>query len=412
MRTRYRLDSFEPGVQKTVTNILYFCRLLGRFVCNKRCRTQLRAASASTVKCYNSKTMEDDPFIDVCRLILLLIQIYPDACGERETRHGCLPLHLVAFASSTLPSNGGRTTPSSNNEGAGRSLPSPQNSAFSTSSWASALPSPTNHTEARELSTKLSKPMALSRNQRSMSEATADTARTTMTVAIAEEKFTGIQSEYQNEYYEASANAAAQSAPQQPQSISTGNNIFVSAKREEWAVKVINALLDAFPRAIKMSSEGGRLPLHWAAAGRSTPRVISTLITAYPGAAKHRTKDGSLPLHICAHWGISHSEVAVFMLRSYPDATYGKNRWERSPLEEALCMAGENGRPHQAALVRALRKHHSYWTRPEGVLFEQAYARPREAKHQIVDVDETVDSMEDSYDGGDSFDEDQLFRDE
>jgi len=153
-----------------------------------------------------------------------------------------------------------------------------------------------------------------------------------------------------------------------------------------------------------MDSEGGRLPLHTAAAGRATPQVVTTLVTAYPAAARHRNKDGYLPLHLCAHWGVSHPNVAVILLKSYPDATYGRNRWERTPLEEALCMAGENGRPHQAALVRTLRKHPSYWTRPEGVLFQGT--SPRAGGQRIVDVDETLPSMDDS-----SYNDDDLLWD-
>lgn len=306
----------------------------------------------------------------------------PDACRERETRHGCLPLHLAAFASCTRSNKGSIDC---NDE-----LLSPTNSTFSMSSMSSALPSPGSQESGR--SNTLARPTALSHNQRSMSEATAETYKTTMTAAIAEERFNGERAN------QAPRGPLAQNQPSQ--SVSMGNNIFVSEKREEWIVKVLNALLDAYPRAIKSGSEGGRMPLHFAAAGRATPRVISTLITAYPDAAKHRTKDGSLPIHLCAHWGISHSNVVVVMLKSYPDSTYGRNRWERTPLEEALCMAGENGRPHQAALVRALRKHHSFWTRPEGVLFQRSSPR-RPKQHNIVDIDETLDSMEDSLNGDD-----------
>lgn len=190
----------------------------------------------------------------------------------------------------------------------------------------------------------------------------------------------------------------------QTQSVSVGSSIFVSDKREEWAVKVLNALLDAYPRAIRMDSEGGRLPLHTAAAGRATPRVVSTLVTANPSSARHRNKDGYLPLHLVAHWGQSDPRVAVTLLKAYPDATFGRNRWERTPLEEALCMAGENGRPHQAALVRALRKHPSFWTRPVGVLFQGN--SPRDSGRNIVDMDETVPSKDDS-----TLDDDDIFFD-
>jgi hypothetical protein len=222
-----------------------------------------------------------------------------------------------------------------------------------------------------------------------------------MSAALAEEFFTGTQTEYQNENgakaHHRSSSIASEAVERaihtQPNSLSVsmGSNILISEKREEWAVRVLNALLDAFPRGIRMDSEGGRLPLHTACAGRATPRVISTLITAYPAAARHRNKDGFLPLHLTAHWGISHPNVAISLLKSYPDATFGRNRWERTPLEEALCMAGENGRPHQAALVRSLRKHPSYWTRPSD-LFQTT--SPREC-YQIVDIDETIPSNED-----------------
>jgi hypothetical protein len=165
-------------------------------------------------------------------------------------------------------------------------------------------------------------------------------------------------------------------------------------RREEFAVAVINALLDAYPKAIRVDSEGGRLVLHTACAGRATPRVISTLLTAYPAACRHRNKDGFLPLHLAAHWGVSHASVAVLLLKSYPDATLGRNRWERTPLEEALCMAGENGRPHQAALVRALRRHPSYWTRPvsEFDLIEQIRSGPIDMDQSLPSNDSTDDN--------------------
>ena len=176
-------------------------------------------------------------------------------------------------------------------------------------------------------------------------------------------------------------------------------NTGFSAKREEMLVQVINALLDAYPKAARVDSEGGRLPLHTACAGRATPRVIATLITAYPAAARQRNKDGFLPLHLAAHWGVSDIDVAVQLLKTYPDATVGRNRWERTPLEEALCMAGENGRPHQAALVRALRKHPSWWTRPHNEIMAGTRRPPNSLpahRSTAVDVDESLPSNDES----------------
>lgn len=397
--------------------------------------------------------VEVDPFIEVCRFILLLVEIYPDACGMRETRHGCLPLHLAAFASCIRTSNTNHNSASQNNDAAAAAAAlSPANSTFSTYSLSSALPSPASATATTttqnfddkaftdRTSATISKPAAVTNYHRCASESTVDTMRTTMSAAIAEENCAGIQSVYHNEYNQqqqlsgrqrshlsiqtessiASQISAAGSPLQQQQqqqkrvqSVSIGSHVFISEKREDYALKVLNSLLDAYPRGIRMESEGKRLALHTAAAGRATPRVITTLVTAYPAATRHRNTDGFLPLHLCAHWGISHPNVVITMLKQYPDATFGRNRWERTPLEEALCMAGENGRPHQPALVRALRKHPTYWERPEGVLFHQARQNPpssHDAKHNIVDIDETLASMEDTMHDDDDSDDD-LFLD-
>ena len=159
--------------------------------------------------------------------------------------------------------------------------------------------------------------------------------------------------------------------------------------------RVVNALLDAYPRAIRLDSEGGRLPLHTACAGRATPRVISLLLRSYPAAARHRNKDGFLPLHLAAHWGVSHPNVVITLLKAYPDATVGRNRWERTPLEEALVMAGENGRPHQAPLVRALRKHPNYWTTIPQHLFDMGNLDRPSQEANLVDIDVTLASGDD-----------------
>lgn len=278
---------------------------------------------------------EEDPFVQICRFILLLVKLYPEAAGERESRHGCLPLHLAAFASC-----------------ASRQYPSMPSAA------------------------EVRKPPALTRRN-----ASDGTSSTNMSAVHAEETESGAQCvDYRLTSQSTSVSVAARS-----------ENLQINARREEMAVCCINALLDAYPKAIRVDSEGGRLPLHTACAGRATPRVVATLVTAYPAAARHRNKDGFLPLHLAAHWGVSHPNVAITLLRTYPDATVGRNRWERTPLEEALCMAGENGRPHQSALVRALRKHPSFWTLPES-----AFALPRGgAPSMAVDVDESLPSNDD-----------------
>lgn len=294
---------------------------------------------------------KEDPFVLTCQFILKLIELYPDAARHRETRHGCLPLHLAAFASCAP------REPSSHQE----QIDSDHN--FSPGS-------------------PINKPNAISR--RIASDATAQTTETNLTNINAEEQYTGRRQQDQGSSSPPGKNPNVKVAMRR-------SHVAISQRREEWAVKVINALLDAYPKAIRVDSEGGRLPLHTACAGRSTPRVLSTLLTAYPSAARHRNKDGFLPLHLAAHWGVAHPNVAIILLKTYPDATVGRNRWERTPLEEALCMAGENGRPHQEALVRALRKHPTYWARPSADLFRQPGATST-----LIDVDESLPSNESS----------------
>jgi len=312
-------------------------------------RSSVSAVPAGTGSTY---TAEVDPFIEVCKFILLLIEIYPDAAGVRESRHGCLPLHLASFASCTLNSAKSSSDASSVQS---------DSLAFSLSTLTNALPSAL---------TGISRPSAITNSNRSQSE------NTTMTSGLMSTDFSHRNSPNQNN-----------------SNVSMGSNILISEQREEMAVKVLNALLDAYPRGIRMDSEGGRLPLHTACAGRATPRVIATLITANSSAARHRNKDGFLPLHLAAHWGISHPNVATSLLKAYPDATFGRNRWERTPLEEALCMAGENGRPHQASLVRSLRKHPSYWTRPA-----EAIKAERKKGRQPIDIDDVDDETTEADD--------------
>eukprot|EP00986_Skeletonema_menzelii_P015614 scaffold12237_cov208-Skeletonema_menzelii.AAC.1 len=132
-------------------------------------------------------------------------------------------------------------------------------------------------------------------------------------------------------------------------------------RRDEFSIRVIDALLDAWPRGPKTASEGGRLPLHMACFGKATQHVLETILRAYPDGARQRNADGFLPIHIAAHWGVSHPDVAPLLLRAYPDGAVGRNRWERTPIEEALGMAGENGREHQMSLVWSLRRHPTYW---------------------------------------------------
>jgi len=357
---------------------------------------KLRSASASAA----SPSSVEDPFVQVCRFILRLVKLHPEAAGQRESRHGCLPLHLAAFASCAPrpaePPHHHKRTHSTPSTTTNSNHSSNHNRTTNTNNFTLARPSIISKRTASDATTATTD--------------TVHTAHTNMSAVHAEELYAGNAMAAANESpLHGSSNSSSSnttklgSSPLFASNSSSSNNpvgnisvsmrasaVVISSKREEMAVHVLNALLDAYPKAIRVDSEGGRLPLHTACAGRATPRVISTLVTAYPSAARHRNKDGFLPLHLVAHWGVSHPDVAITLLKTYPDATVGRNRWERTPLEEALCMAGENGRPHQALLVRALRKHPSYWSRPPSELF-RLRARTKYGS-TIVDVDESLPS--------------------
>jgi hypothetical protein len=364
---------------------------------------KLRSAGSEPVE----DNSADDPFMQVCRFVLMLVQLYPAACGQRESRHGCLPIHLAAFAS-CAPKYVRESGGSCSNEGDGSSSVSLSPSTAGSMN-SSAPDSPASllkqqqHQKQQQQKSGVKRPPMIGR--RVASDSTNASTNTNLSAVHAEERYAGGMSDDA-----AAASAMNSSASMIPSStfqprivdpnVSLSKCVIISARREAMAVQVLNAILDAYPKGIRVDSEGGRLPLHCACSGRATPRVISTLVTAYPSASRHRNKDGYLPLHLCAHWGVAHPSVAVTLLKAYPDATLGRNRWERTPLEEALCMAGENGRPHQAALVRSLRKHPSFWTRPTADLFGQqrnmntsATTRTsRNSEPTTVDIDESLPS--------------------
>mmetsp|Transcript_7492 Transcript_7492/g.10874 ORF Transcript_7492/g.10874 Transcript_7492/m.10874 type:complete len:609 (-) Transcript_7492:124-1950(-) len=222
-------------------------------------RLPLHHACLKLRSCCNKKAAAD--------LISALLVAYPGAAKERETKHGCLPIHLAAFAISD------------NNK-------VPVTIASSSSNDITSFPNRNNN-----------------------------------------------------------SNTAA-----------------ATNSDEEICLSIIQDLLKVYPKACRETSEGGRLPLHMACAGRASPSIVRELLKHHgTEAARHRTKDGYLPLHLVALHGCSSEEVPILLLRKYPDAAVGRNKFDRIPLEEALFTAGENGRLKQEELVKVLRKHPSYW---------------------------------------------------
>lgn len=346
-----------------------------------------------------------------CKAILALVEAHPQAAGERESRHGCLPLHLAVFgmgSSTTITSS----SSSSNANASGYiSSPSPATSiGGTTSTGGSLLPMGARPTavgrgtsvpvdldasfeeapsselddvlesvigdepqqeqddngdgeEEEELTgpikTCKSDPQSLAadslaacmagsrasssrppkmpqrgRHRRGHSHDSRDYSIMGMSQMISAEQNAGIEvtmvpqqnssqpngssagvdnnststspvGQQRRQYQQSisrptplSVQDRAKSAPvsklspSMPQITSTS---VTSTRRDHYSLLVCNALLDAYPRAIKTDSEGGRMPLHIAISGQASAKVIRTLVRAYPDAARQRTKDGYLP---------------------------------------------------------------------------------------------------------------------
>ena len=416
---------------------------------------RLSSHSFDTFSSAHSKSMDvqddangewDDPWIEACKAILVIIEQNPDAAGMRESRHGCLPLHLAVFAMGPTPdvssveekyapvvqpvdvrhagtsrlqrnqqttfvipeelppprplapTRRGRSNSSVESCDGMRSLDDfsanmaqelpmsfgRENSGGSISN-ASGLSSMNTSSRDEDLSLTLER---LEMQLRSSPKSKLSKMDEEKMLLSARNLFSSDRSiprppplnslnadSYRNSSMGSQASTCSNSVMScastiHPSPITSSlkyrqfdlkKYIANEARREEYTLRVLSALLDAFPRAVKMDSEGGRLPLHTAIAGKATLQVIETLTRQFPQACTYRNNENSLPLHLVACYGVSDPNVAPMLLKVYPEASWGRNRWERIPYQEAKLAAGENGREHQLALVKALVKPPDYW---------------------------------------------------
>ena len=366
--------------------------------------------------------MWDDPWIEACKAILAIIEVHPEAAAERETRHGCLPLHLAAFAMCPTPSIPASMmmddcAPPSTRSRSQRFSPtfsehkmnfnesdfafdsqrirslSRRNSASSAGSMTSSYGAPSldGFTAVLEAPSAahgtmqmvedafvLSEKRLRQNEKRGMGNDSEDTVLESVRMLLSKDlrphpissggprnvSAGSMNSTNSNSYSINSTNTAItlpMAGALHTSKFSIRGYIANTARRQEYSIRVVNALMNAYSKGVRMDSEGGRLPLHTAVAGKATPGIIETICRAYPDAAKQRNKEGSLPLHLAAYFGVSHPEIAPLLLRAYPDSCVGRNRWERTPLEESLVMGGENGRTYQIQLVEALRRPPAFW---------------------------------------------------
>lgn len=78
-----------------------------------------------------------------------------------------------------------------------------------------------------------------------------------------------------------------------------------------------------------------RLPLHEACIHKPTPKVIQALINTYPKAASKSDLDGRLPLHHACANGAS-LETLEQLLIAYPDGISMVDSWKKTPLQTLM----------------------------------------------------------------------------
>ena len=57
----------------------------------------------NNIVAHDNIPIHEDPWIEACKAILALIEAHPEAAQLRESRHGCLPLHLAVFSMCPTP---------------------------------------------------------------------------------------------------------------------------------------------------------------------------------------------------------------------------------------------------------------------------------------------------------------------
>lgn len=94
----------------------------------------------------------------------------------------------------------------------------------------------------------------------------------------------------------------------------------------------------------------GLYPLHWAVSGGPPVEVVQALLEAYPSAVRKRDSEGSTPLHFASCYSASNA-VHNALLKLYPEAATTPDRYGRVPLYHAVEKSA--GRSVLETLVQA-----------------------------------------------------------
>jgi ankyrin repeat protein len=103
-------------------------------------------------------------------------------------------------------------------------------------------------------------------------------------------------------------------------------------------IKVIKALLQAFPDGVSYPDNYGNLPIHYAAGGDEGPLdldVVRLLLELYPKGSALGNSYGNLPMHFAAHYKAP-LEVVEALYNAYPDGLLQLNKDHETPLHIAV----------------------------------------------------------------------------
>ena len=88
------------------------------------------------------------------------------------------------------------------------------------------------------------------------------------------------------------------------------------------------------PASARAEFSDGKMPLHFAAQYSSSEAVVQALLAAYPKAVKTTTKGGHTPLHIAAQYSSSLA-VVQDLLAAYPEAAKATTKYGNTPASKA-----------------------------------------------------------------------------
>jgi len=100
-------------------------------------------------------------------------------------------------------------------------------------------------------------------------------------------------------------------------------------------LKLVAALIDACPDAVRAKGCWGYLPLHYACTSAANKDIVKALLHAYPGAARtYDDHQSMLPLHLACKWG-ANPEVITVIMTTYPEAIFMKDASNKIPMDYA-----------------------------------------------------------------------------